>query len=179
MVNQKTFKDLTGKRFGKLLVISYYGKKINKKGKYIGSLWNCKCDCGNIKIINGSALKSLKTKSCGCNRAIKLTKTGILIGNKIKGEKRKSYPKIYSSWAKIKQRCLNKNNPRYHRYGGRGITVCERWLKFENFRDDMEESCLKHIKEFGNKDTSMFGDERNGIIRIIITVGCLYPATIY
>jgi len=45
--------------------------------------------------------------------------------------------RIFAIWANMKQRCFNKNNPDYHNYGGRGITICERWLKFENFKDDM------------------------------------------
>lgn len=47
---------------------------------------------------------------------------------------------IYESWRKLKQRCLNPKHVSYHNYGGRGIKVCERWMKFENFHEDMSPS---------------------------------------
>jgi len=49
----------------------------------------------------------------------------------------KSYSKIYYTWSAMKRRCLDEKNPRWHQYGARGITICERWLKFENFFEDM------------------------------------------
>ncbi|WGL30440.1 HNH endonuclease [Synechococcus phage S-CRES2] len=52
---------------------------------------------------------------------------------------RKRDHSAYTSWANMKQRCLNKNKPEYHHYGGRGIGVCQEWLEFDNFAKDMGE----------------------------------------
>lgn len=66
-----------------------------------------------------------------------------------------SYSRIYCIWHGMKARCLNSKSKKYNLYGGRGIKVCKRWLKFENFRDDMYASYLKHVKKFGQKNTSL------------------------
>ncbi len=63
--------------------------------------------------------------------------------------------RLYRIWSGIKTRCLNKNNPAYYRYGGRGITICDDWLKFENFRDDMYLKYIQHVGEHGVKNTSI------------------------
>jgi len=63
--------------------------------------------------------------------------------------------RFYRIWWQIKQRCLNKNTKYFKNYGGRGITVCDKWLKFENFRDDMYKSYLKHVEKFGERKTSI------------------------
>lgn len=65
-------------------------------------------------------------------------------------------------WAMLKNRCLNKRNKDFLRYGGRGICVCDRWLKFENFRDDMYENYKNHVKEFGEKETTIDRIDNNG-----------------
>lgn len=109
-----TFIDLTGKRFGRLIVIE---RVENKCGSSIR--WLCRCDCGNTKIIQGGSLKRNKTKSCGC-----LYKTH--------GQ---SYTRLYRCWGGMVQRCTNYNDiETYHLYGGRGITVCDEWREFVNFK---------------------------------------------
>lgn len=118
--------DLVGKRFGRLVVISKANK--NKWGKLS---WLCCCDCGKKTIVIVSDLKNSKTRSCGCLHHDKITKHGHTIGH--------TPSKIYQSWNSMVQRCTNKNSNAYKNYGGRGITVCTRWLKFENFLDDMGE----------------------------------------
>lgn len=138
--------DLTGKVFGRLRVIQDSGER-RTVDKVI--MWRCKCDCGNIVFIDGKSLRRGDTKSCGClnkeksrKRIIQLNKSGIHINNKygvthghasVGG---KSSP-TYNSWFGIIQRCENKNNKDYKNYGGRGITVCEQWHRFENFLKDM------------------------------------------
>ncbi len=119
---------LNGQRFGRLVVVSkYYGHTSGH-----GSAWSCQCDCGNITVVRGDVLrKSLGTRSCGClaretTRALKKTH-GM--------EKTRTY----KSWSSMIERCDNENAPNYHRYGGRGITVCDRWRKFEDFFSDMGE----------------------------------------
>ena len=114
---------LTGKKFGKLLVIKMLGYKNNR------SLWECKCDCGKKIITQGTSLTTGNTKSCGCVRKEKIAKS-------LTTHNKRHHP-LYAIWASMKYRCLNKNNKSYSYYGGRGIKVCKRWLKFENFYNDM------------------------------------------
>lgn len=111
-------KDLKGEKFGRLLVLSYAG--ISEKRPL--SLWKCICDCGNETTLPGVRLSSGHTKSCGCLKS----KTHGLSGTK-----------IYEVWRAMKARCLNKNNKFYSSYGGRGISVCNEWLSFDNFYSDM------------------------------------------
>ena len=109
-------------KFGRLLAT-----KICRRNDFI--CWLCICDCGNKKIVSKYSLLSGFTKSCGCLNKEKITKHGFTIGRKS--------PPIYSAWCSMKGRCLNPTDVNYFRYGGRGITVCKRWLKFESFLADM------------------------------------------
>lgn len=148
------FRNLTNQKFGYLIVI----KPIKKNRKYY---WLCQCNCGNNKIIQGTALTSNKTKSCGCFRK----KTTSIQGKKnIKHGHSSNNKKtiFYKKWVGIKSRCLNEKVQDYYRYGGRGIKVCDSWLEFKNFRDDMYKSYLKHVKEFGEKDTTIERINNNG-----------------
>lgn len=117
------FIDITGKRFGRLIAINWS----HKKGKF--SYWNCKCDCGNEKTIQLTNLTQGKTTSCGC-----------YLKEKAKADNTshdKSRTSEYRIWASMKSRCFNIKSTGYKNYGGRGITVCEKWLKFEGFIEDM------------------------------------------
>lgn len=115
-------KDLTGHRFGRLTVMKDVGVV---KQRYYS--WECLCDCGNIVIVNGSNLRRGFTKSCGCLAIDKATKHG-MCGTI-----------TYNCWSGIIKRCNNPKATNYKNYGGRGIKVCDRWLKFENFLEDMGE----------------------------------------
>ena len=113
------FKDLTGKKFGKLTVISLSEKKQRlRKGKPDGHFykWLCQCECGRMTIVDQVHLKSGHTQSCGCiqdeNR------------KKIKGL---SNSKLFWTWRNILSRCYNKKSREYKNYGGRGITICDDW----------------------------------------------------
>lgn len=111
--------DLTGKKFGRLTVV----KRVENKGHE--TMWLCRCDCGNQKNITAGNLKSHKTKSCGCIR------------KEIPNGTRHSYSntRIYNLWGCMIQRCHNPKNPKYVKYGARGIIVCDEWKNdFENFR---------------------------------------------
>ncbi|MEK0337174.1 MAG: hypothetical protein QQN41_07060, partial [Nitrosopumilus sp.] len=99
------------------------------------SRWLCKCDCGKEIIILGYNLKNGTTKSCGCLRKEKSIQRFIKHGHFKNGQ----MTKIYKSWSCMIQRCTNHNNKSYHNYGGRGIMVCKRWMKFKNFLEDMGE----------------------------------------
>lgn len=114
-------RDLTGKKFSKLTVLSY-GKKLNGAHH-----WNCVCDCGNKCLRNGKSMIAGLTKSCGC-----LIKQS---GPKTHGRR---YEPEYAVYCAIIDRCENPNNRVYHNYGGRGITICRRWRKsYVNFINDM------------------------------------------
>ena len=117
-------KDLTGQRFGRLLVLEYAGKTWYGKSK-----WRCKCDCGEVKDVDVSSLNRGYTQSCGC-----LQKEGI---SKRNSTHQMTYSKAYNSWQCMRSRCQRPNDKEYARYGGRGITVCKRWQTFENFYADM------------------------------------------
>ena len=122
--------DLTGQKFGRLVVLRFVGKD-----KWGQSRWSCVCNCGVEKIVRGNSLKSGATKSCGCLQKEKLIKRLTKHGHST----RTTMSKTYSAWHSIIQRCTNANNMGYQDYGGRGITVCKRWMKFENFLEDMGE----------------------------------------
>lgn len=109
--------DLTGKRFGRLLVIGRAGTKSDSP------LWKCKCDCGNESLVTTRSLKSKNTQSCGCIHSEQLIKRNIL-STKHGGEKER----LYGVWHAMKQRCLDKNRKDFESYGGRGIFVCREWI---------------------------------------------------
>ena len=125
--------DLIGQVFNRLTVISYVGKD-----KYNHHNWNCKCVCGNETVVQANNLKSGRTQSCGCLHIEKITKHGHTIKGKTSS--------TYNSYSNTIQRCIDPNNTHYRDYGGRGITVCDRWLdSFENFLEDMGERPKGHI----------------------------------
>jgi len=141
--------DIVGKQFGRLIVISRAGSTINKSPQ---PLWKCKCICGEEAIIRGISLRRGDTQSCGClqkEHAYKL---------KIKHGQRDD--PFYNTWAGMKQRCLDSNSDSYKYYGGRGIKVCDRWLDFLNFRDDMYSSYLEHKAK--HKTTTIERIDNNG-----------------
>lgn len=119
--------DLTGRTFNSLLVLSRNGTS-----DYGQPLWLCRCSCGNELLVTGSNIRN-KQKSC---------RECFLKRNVSHGL---SETKEYHSWEAMKSRCYNENNESYSYYGGRGITVCNRWLdSFENFINDMGEAPKKH-----------------------------------
>ena len=123
-------KALLNTRFGKLLVINKTNLRKNSR-----IVWECICNCGNTKLVPSNYLLAGRTKSCGCFNIDNL-KT---IKTKHGHNKPNNRTKVYRIWAGMKNRCLNPNAEKYHLWGGRGITVCERWMKFENFLEDMGE----------------------------------------
>lgn len=122
-------KDLTNLKFGKLTVIKEVEKYYQPNGKSVRR-WLCTCECGNKKIIYQSSLLNGNTKSCGCgcekNRERIMNKAGI------RKKEHTKYVSLCSIHNAMKQRCLNPNSTEYHRYGGRGITICGEWLDKEN-----------------------------------------------
>ena len=127
--------DLTGCRFGSLLVLA---REPNDNKAVI--FWRCICCCGSETIVRSQSLREGLIKSCGCfRRALLLSGPNRKHGH-THMEGRTSVPSpTYCSWAHMRQRCGNPRSNRWMLYGGRGITVCERWRKFENFLADMGE----------------------------------------
>lgn len=101
--------DLTGKRFGKLIVVERAGKD-----KYSRTIWRCLCDCGRYTTVMVGNLTSGNTQSCGCGHdghpTHKQTKT-----------------RLFNIWQKMKDRCYSQTNDAYVNYGARGISVCDEW----------------------------------------------------
>ena len=124
------FIDLSGQTFSRLSVISRQPSD-SKRVK-----WLCACSCGNQVVVDANKLPSGHTRSCGCLQ-VELAS----IANLKHGQS--SYPnngrstKEYNTWSLMHRRCSKKKSPDYQAYGGRGISVCERWKLFENFFADM------------------------------------------
>lgn len=121
---------MIGLRFNKLLVVGISHKV---KGQ---EYWECRCDCGVTKAIRAYDIKIGRIVSCGCARRERMSK-GRIKNNIILKEKPPS--KLYYIWKKTLDKCSNPNNQVYKNFGGKGIRVCDRWLNFDNFLEDMGE----------------------------------------
>lgn len=129
----KPIQDLTRKTFGKLTALV----RTATKGSSKKSKWSCVCSCGRSAEVFATHLIRGNTTSCGC-----------CFGRPVK-----KIP-AHASWVAMKARCLNPNHPAYHRYGGRGIEICDLWSGFECFYADMgdrpEGMSLDRINTDGN-----------------------------
>ena len=119
----KRTENLINQKFSKLTVIEFVGIDKNKKAK-----WLCECECGNTTITNTHNLKSGNTTSCGCSRT----------------KFKQNIPRLYRIWNGMKTRCSNPNKKEYKNYGGRGIKVCDEWVKYENFYNWAINNGYKH-----------------------------------
>lgn len=118
--------NLTGQRFGRLVAIRW-----TKIGKRIA--WECQCDCGKSKTTLALSLTRGLTQSCGCLRNERTA-----VANKKRAKHGMWKSPEFQVWSSITDRCYNENHPNYANYGGRGITMCDRWREsFQNFYDDM------------------------------------------
>lgn len=120
-------RDLTGHRFGRLVVECRDGSI------RAGAAWSCRCDCGGAVRVVGAKLSNGNTQSCGCLHR-EITSSRQQVNNRSHGMTGSAE---YRTWNGIHQRCTNPARPGYRNYGGRGITICDRWLSFENFFADM------------------------------------------
>lgn len=125
--DNKIFRDLTGQTFERLYVEAFAGKRI-VAGR-ISYFWTCQCVCGQRVIIRSSNLTGRATQSCGCLArdisSIRHTKHG------------KRWSVEYRTWHGIMTRCYKQTDKHWPHYGGRGIKMCERWMSFQNFYEDM------------------------------------------
>lgn len=110
--------DLTGQRFGRLVVVRRADPPFAKNGCV---RWHCHCDCGNETDVVGYNLRRGRTASCGC------------LQKEEHGTHGQSGSRLYSIWRNMHTRCENPHSPHYDCYGGRGITVCEEWYDLATF----------------------------------------------
>lgn len=143
--SKRLTKDLTGQRFGKLIVISRHG---TKRGN---ATWLCHCDCGNDCVVNAHELIAHDTSSCGCIRKER--------NNNTKHGKR--WTKLYGVWLEIKQRCNNSRCKSYKYYGAKGVIICQEWsgdfMNFHNWAMNngyTEGLTIDRINPFGNYEPS-------------------------
>lgn len=121
-------RDLTNQKFGKWTVICPTKKRT--KGGYV--YWLCRCNCGNLVEVISHNLLIRATKSCGClqKESLANNKRGFKHGDRANGK----YPLYYRIWVGMKSRCHNKNHSDYKYYGKRGISVCNEWHSYKNFK---------------------------------------------
>ena len=140
MATEKRLIDLTGQRFGHLVVMEYAGRNERRE-----SLWRCQCDCGNESVVRGDVLRRGTTESCGCGKGLK------------HGYHKKRW---YSSYKAMMERCYLPSNENFKRYGGKGITVCDEWHDINKFAEWVETSgyvpglTIDRIDPLGNYEPS-------------------------
>ena len=123
-MNPKPLDDLTGRTFGRWSVIERVPEKLPVR-------WLCHCECGRERGVDPQTLKAGRSQSCGCLRGALLRQAQTTHGEAGRSPE-------YTSWLGMKDRCYRKTNKAFPGYGGRGITVCARWLNsFPNFLADM------------------------------------------
>lgn len=143
------FINLTNKQFGRWTVLRQ--GPTSSSGRL---LWECRCECGTEKLVEGSTLRYGNSQSCGCLRrelGIELGKASRKHGEGMNG---KETPE-YRAWTNMLSRCRNPGHQMWRNYGGRGISVCDRWLDYANFLADMgrrpgREFSLDRIDNEGN-----------------------------
>lgn len=114
--------DRTGLRYGRLVALERLPAKSKKD---TNARWICRCDCGNPAVAYGQDLQRGKVKSCGCLNAERIRQHGM------------AHTPEYAIWQAMRQRCENPESDAWDNYGGRGITVCAEWGKFERFFADV------------------------------------------
>lgn len=132
--------DLTGRTFSRLTVVAF-----SHKGSAYTKFWDCVCECGKTKKINGNNLTTGKTLSCGCYRDEQI---------RLKASKEGKTVSEYSTfvvWRNMVDRCTNPDNKAYARYGGRGIVVCPEW----------EKDFLKFLLDMGAKPKGLSLDRKD------------------
>lgn len=124
--------DLTGKVFGKLIVLEFAYKVEGTSTLF----WKCQCQCGNETCRNGKSLRSGLVKSCGCL---------VIETMKLRATHGMSAKKVYQVHCKMKARCDDPNDKSYVNYGGRGISYDPLWKNFQTFWDDMGSTYMEGL----------------------------------
>lgn len=124
--------DLAGTRIGRLTILRKSGVRYVSPSGNKSVQWECICDCGEQTLVVTASLTCKNpTRSCGCLQRDATSERDHTTHGMSRSPE-------YKSWTAMKERCLSPNHHNYPRYGGSGITVCDRWLEsFENFHADM------------------------------------------
>lgn len=126
------FRNIQWQRFGRLFV-QRYACSSRKRPRLTRHYWLCNCDCGGYAIVEATALTGGRTTSCGCRQSEATVDRNIDMATH-----HDSGSVEHQTWSRMKARCYNPNYPKFRLYGGRGITVCDRWRhSFEAFLADM------------------------------------------
>lgn len=151
------FKDIEGQRFGRWLVVGYAGADAGRR-----QYWWCQCDCGSDlrKVLSGSLKRGLST-SCGCYAkevSAQRRLDNIEAFTAARTRHGQHYTPTWRTWHGMIQRCTNPKRDNYMHYGGRGISVCDKWLSFDAFYADMgdrpEGKTIERIDNDGNYEPS-------------------------
>ena len=140
--------DLTGQRFGRLVVVSMADRRPGDPVK-----WMCRCDCGNTKTVDGVLLRQGETRSCGCLHRELVRERMTTHGTK--------HPRLHRVWAGMLNRTRNPNASNYKYYGGRGICVCEDWLDYASFEEWALASGYNESSEYGKCTLDRIDDNGN------------------
>lgn len=144
------FIDLTGERYGRLVVVCRAGDRFTKLGARI-TMWACRCDCGKFVDVAAQSLRKGVSRSCGCYSADVKRERLIKRNQENATMNGRSKERLYAIWAAIKRRCYSTTDDFFGNYGGRGIGVCEEWRNnYEIFR--------KWAYETGYDDTAAYGE---------------------
>lgn len=133
----RPLKSLIGQRFGRLEPIQYLGRKSHS------SHWLCRCDCGSETKALSSSLKTGQILSCGCYRRERMSKLTFKHGER-GADLRSEITDEYRCWSRMLDRCDRPTEPTYKWYGGKGVTVCQRWR--DNFGDFLADVGRKPTK---------------------------------
>lgn len=148
------FRDLTGQRFGRLLVLSRAPNGISRGGRS-KVFWNCICACTKEAVVQSNNLTTGNSQSCGCWQSELTVARQSTHGHSVRGK----MTRTYECWESMIQRCTNPRCKAFSNYGGRGIKVCKRWRdSFEAFLADMGEKPtglqIDRIENDGNYEPS-------------------------
>ena len=141
--------DLLNQKFGRSSIVARADNSATGQAR-----WLCRCECGIEKVMDSILLRSGRSKSCGCLKRDMLRKSDLKHGH----APLSGVSPTYNSWSGMVARCTNPNHTTYRLYGGRGVRVCERWLNFANFLEDMGDkpsgTSLDRIDTNGNYEHS-------------------------
>jgi hypothetical protein len=123
-------------RFGLRTVVAFAGRAEGQRDR--PSLWLCRCDCGTEQVLTATTLQKCAARNggCGCIQRARANGANFTHGHAVHGK----VSRTYRIWANMLNRCRNDSLPCWKDYGGRGVSVCARWLIFENFLADMGEA---------------------------------------
>jgi hypothetical protein len=146
-VSQPSFKDITGQKFGRLTAVSYAGALGKRR-----SFWDCVCECGKPARVESGKLRSGHSKSCGCLKH----DVGVANGRATRKLVHKPKHPLGLVHNQMLQRCCNLNNPAYPNYGGRGISVCDRW----RFGDGKQSAMRCFAADMGERPSRLHSLDR-------------------